>query len=59
MPGMGRYQGEVVGKHEIHELFRAKVSVAKNNPEAVQRQDWEGMRLILEGILSRLGRRAS
>jgi hypothetical protein len=56
IPGMAPYQGEIVGKREVHESFRAKASVARSSPEAVRDQDWEGLRLILDVILSQLGR---
>jgi hypothetical protein len=39
--GLRRYQGEVMGKEEIHAAFRAKVEEAQRDPQAVQRQDWE------------------
>jgi hypothetical protein len=55
IPGMNSYQGEVTGKREIQESFRVKVSIAKSSPEAVKSQDWEGLRLILDGILAQLG----
>lgn len=50
IPGMSRYQGEVVEKNVIHEAFRAKCTQALKEPESVKHQDWEGLRLILDEI---------
>jgi hypothetical protein len=50
--GMGRYQGEVTEKHFIHEAFRTKASTALQDSSAIGRQDWDGIRLILDAILT-------
>jgi hypothetical protein len=50
--GMGRYHGEVSGKNDIHKAFRAKAAAALRDPAAVSQQDWEGLRLILDTILT-------
>jgi hypothetical protein len=50
--GMERYHGEVTDKNDIHKAFRAKATVALQDPAAAGRQDWEGLRLILDAILT-------
>ena len=52
IPALGRYQGEVTRKEEIHTAFRAKAELALASPEVVSSQDWEGLRLILQELLS-------
>jgi hypothetical protein len=47
---MNIYQGEVVDKELIHQAFRAKYALALKSPEAVKKQDWAGLRLILDEI---------
>jgi hypothetical protein len=54
--GLRRYQGEVTGKGEIHTAFRAKVEEAQRDPRAAQRQDWEGLRMIVNEIISSFDR---
>jgi hypothetical protein len=51
-PGVGRYHGAVTGKNDIHKAFRAKAAAALQDPAAVSQQDWEGLRLILDAILT-------
>ena len=51
-PGCGRYHGAVTGKNDIHKAFRAKAAAALQDPAAVSQQDWEGLRLILDVILT-------
>ena len=50
MPGINRYQGEVIGKADIHDAFRAKYARALGKPSTPQDEDWEGIRLILDAI---------
>jgi hypothetical protein len=50
--GMQCYQGEITHKRKIHEAFRAKCTQAIQIPERAAEQDWDGMRLIVEAILS-------
>jgi hypothetical protein len=52
IPPMGRYHGEVTGKHDIHKAFRAKAVAALSDNADTSRQDWEGLRLILDAILT-------
>jgi hypothetical protein len=47
---MARYQGEVTDKKIIHQAFRAKYALALEDPENVKKQDWSGLRLILDVI---------
>ena len=52
LPGPARYQGEIVGKDEVHRRFRAKCAAALEDPECIAGQDWEGIRMILADILA-------
>ena len=35
-----------------HKAFRAKAAAALQDPTAVSQQDWEGLRLILDAIMT-------
>ena len=48
--GVGKYQGEVINKGDVHRAFRDKYSRALSDREIVQRQDWHGLSLILNAI---------
>lgn len=50
--GMQRYQGEITHKRKIQDAFRDKCKQALCVPEKVTEQDWDGMRSIIEAILS-------
>ena len=50
IPGMARYQGEVIGKELIHTSFGAKYAMALENHAFVQGQDWDGLRLVIDAI---------
>jgi hypothetical protein len=50
VPGMKRYQGEVVDKEAIHRAFRAKSKAASENPQHAEQQDWNGLHLIIDAI---------
>jgi|ERR1017187_7595934 hypothetical protein len=50
IPGMGRYQGEVVNKEIIHQRFRAKCISARDDSACLEHQDWSGLRLIIDAI---------
>lgn len=50
IPGIGKYQGEVINKDDIHKAFRYKYRQALSNREAVQGQDWDDLVLILNAI---------
>jgi hypothetical protein len=52
IPGMSRYQGEVVNKEKVHESFRAKYAAAQENRDHIEGQDCEGVRLIIDAIRS-------
>jgi hypothetical protein len=49
---LGRYQGEITGKKEIHKKFRAKYAMARAEPSLINRQDWSGLKLVIDAILS-------
>jgi hypothetical protein len=40
--GMGRYHGEITGKHDIHKAFRAKAAAALQDRTTASQQDWKG-----------------
>ncbi|MEY9860563.1 hypothetical protein ABH935_006200 [Catenulispora sp. GAS73] len=42
----------MTGKDEIHRAFRAKYAEAQKNPASIQTQDWDGLRAILQAVLS-------
>ena len=50
IPGMSRYQGEVIEKDSIHASFRAKYAMALEDHASVQGQDWEGLRTVIDAI---------
>lgn len=50
VPGMDRYQGQIIGKAAIHQAFRAKLKAARETPERAEQQDWSGLRLIIDAI---------
>lgn len=50
IPGMSRYQGEVIEKDSIHASFRSKYAMALEDPTSVQGQDWEGLRIVIDAI---------
>jgi hypothetical protein len=55
MHGVSRYQGEVVGKREIQDAFRAKIRAARADPNLMNIQDWSGMDAILHTLLTIFG----
>jgi hypothetical protein len=50
IPGMARYQGEVMDKELIHTSFRAKYAMALKSHAFVPGEDWEGLRLVIDAI---------
>jgi hypothetical protein len=50
IPAVGRYQGEVIDKDGIQKSFRKKCDLAMGTPEVIRKQDWEGVRLIIDAI---------
>lgn len=48
------YQGEVTGKEEIHDAFRAKVLAARDDPSQLKSQDWSGLDTVLDGLMALL-----
>lgn len=51
---LNAYQGEVADKDAIHQAFRAKVAVARENPSTVDSQDWAGLDAILDALMDLL-----
>lgn len=54
VPRLGRYQGEIVGKKELLARFSAKADAAVNGGVPLDAQDWSGLRLILDSLVSML-----
>ncbi|MDI5936702.1 MULTISPECIES: hypothetical protein [unclassified Micromonospora] len=52
LPGVQRYQGEVIGKAAVQQTYRAKVAAARRNEgRPLRGQDWSGLNLILRRII--------
>ena len=49
---MGRYQGEVLGKVELHQRFENKLARARTDRSHIGSMDWDGLRLIMRKIFS-------
>ncbi len=47
---LGKYQGEVMYKGRLQELFREKVARSKSSTDEINRCDWSGLKAILEVI---------
>jgi hypothetical protein len=54
IPGIGRYQGEVLDKRRIQEAFRARVRSGRKDRTRVQTGDWSGLQAILSELLTDL-----
>lgn len=52
IPAVQKYQAEVADKAAAQQAFRAKVAAARQNPEIMASQDWEGMDLVIERLLA-------
>ncbi|MER8028133.1 hypothetical protein ABTZ78_04020 [Streptomyces bauhiniae] len=50
--GMGRYQGEVMGKAALQRAFQRKLQAASDTPSAMASQDWSGLQAIFATVLS-------
>ena len=49
---MGAYQGAVLEKRRIHRDFENKLRLCESSPELVDSHDWEGLRAIINVILT-------
>ena len=54
MPGIKRYQGEIVDKALIQKRFLTKVKALERNPELHGSQDWSGIDAIIDSLLRTL-----
>jgi hypothetical protein len=52
IPGMRKYQGEVIGKDQIQEEFQRKLKAAGLDRTRMEAQDWNGVRAILDCIIA-------
>jgi hypothetical protein len=50
VPALGQRQGAIERKRTIQEAFRAKLASARADPAVSSRQDWSGMKAILDEI---------
>jgi hypothetical protein len=48
--GLKRYQGELLHKVELQRRFANKLQECRQNPEAIERYDWSGMRAVIERL---------
>ena len=55
-PGIGAYHGDLLDKPLAQKRFREKVSAATKSPQELATQDWSGLDLVLDHIVSLLGR---
>jgi hypothetical protein len=51
--GVKRYQGEVSGKSQVHNAYRAKVSAARQRGMPLSHEDWSGLEMIIQIIMHR------
>lgn len=49
---LGAYQGEILGKRNIQEKFNEKIALCEKQPEQIQSDDWEDIRVILDALRS-------
>ncbi|MGA6160758.1 hypothetical protein ACPEIC_46475 [Stenotrophomonas sp. NPDC087984] len=52
VPGMNRYQGEIMNKAELQQAFRRKLRTAADSPSAMAVQDWSGLQAIFTTVLT-------
>lgn len=51
---IGKYQGELLDKSIVQDKFEKKLKFANANSSEINNQDWSGIRLIIEAILTKL-----
>lgn len=54
MPGIGKYQGEVIDKSIIQKKFTKRLQELKEDPSVINSQDWSGVTAIIESLLNTL-----
>jgi HEPN/Toprim N-terminal domain 1 len=47
MPGVGKYQGEILRRSEVQDRFRAKLQRCCEDRSRIQMTDWSGIRAVL------------
>ena len=50
-PGMRQYQGETMEKDPAHDAYRTKIRAASADLSLIARQDWSGIRAILDLVI--------
>ena len=48
--GLGKYQGEVLGKDKIQERFRRRLKLCRFDPGHIEKTDWTGLRAVLSTL---------
>lgn len=51
---MGKYQGEILKKQSVQQLFDKKLKIAKKDPSMIKHQDWTGIEGIWINIIDEL-----
>lgn len=49
---LGRYQGEVLDKRRIQAKYKERLRRAKTNPNSLEDEDWQHMRLVLKQVFA-------
>jgi hypothetical protein len=49
---VGKYQGEIMRKAEIHARFESKLRSCKEHPHRVAEMDWSGIREVLRVLFT-------
>ena len=49
---VGTYQGEIMNKMDVQNRFREKLESCEGHPDQLERYDWEGVRAILDLVLT-------
>ena len=51
---LAKYQGELLDKSKIQDTFLDKLKTAKKDPTIVPKQDWSGIKAIIDAIVDSL-----
>lgn len=54
MSKLGKYQGEILDKAKVQQVFLDKLKAAKQDASLIETQDWRGVRLIIDSIINEL-----
>ncbi len=56
MNKLGKYQGELLEKSKIQQAFKDKLKSAQKNNNLIKEQDWHGIKLIIDALISNLSK---